>query len=235
MTGAFAPLVTCEHASHRVPPEVDLGVEEAILRSHVSYDRGAKEIAIALAEELGAPLHLGAHTRLLVDLNRREESPAVIVEESWGVVVPGNFALDAAAREARIARWHRPYRHAARSDALRLAEAGGCFHLSIHSFDPSLDPDARCFDAGVLFDPSREPERTFAEALAEALAARGHEVRLNEPYAGTPEGLTSWLREQIEAARYVGIEIEACHRWMDRPGAHEAFARDLAEAVRALT
>lgn len=230
----WSPLVTCEHASHAVPPDVELGVDDAILRSHVSYDRGAKEIAIALAEALAAPLHLGAHTRLLVDLNRMEESPAVIAEQSWGVVVPGNLALDAAAREARIARWHRPYRHAARADAMRLAEAGGCLHLSVHSFDPSLDPDARRFDAGVLFDPSREPERALAEGLASALAARGHEVRLNEPYAGTPEGLTSWLRAQIEEARYVGIEIEACYRWMDRPGAHEAFARDLAEAVRGL-
>lgn len=231
----FAPLITCEHASADAPADVALGVDDGVLRTHVSYDRGAKEIAAALAGALDAPLHLGRYTRLLVDLNRMEENPAVIAEETYGLRVPGNAGLDAAAREARIARFHRPYRHAARADALRLAASGGCLHLSVHSFDPSLDPAARCFDAGVLFDPAREPERTLAEALAAGLSACGHEVRLNAPYAGTPEGLTSWLRAEIERERYVGIEIEACYRVLDRPGSHEAFARDLAAVVRAVT
>lgn len=230
----FAPLITCEHASHSVPPEVDLGLDEAVQRTHVSYDRGAKEIATALASALDAPLHLGTHTRLLVDLNRMEENPAVIATETYGIVVPGNHGLGDEEREARIARYHRPYRNAARADAMRLASAGGCLHLSVHSFDPTLDPEARCFDAGVLFDPSREPERAIAESIAAGLSACGHEVRLNAPYAGTPEGLTSWLRAQIEQERYVGIEIEACYRWMDRAGAHEAFARDLGAVVRAI-
>lgn len=231
----FAPLITCEHAAADVPPDVALGVDGGVLRTHVSYDRGAREIAVELARALEAPLHLGRYTRLLVDLNRMEENPAALVEETYGVRVPGNAGLDAEAREARIARFHRPYRHAARADALRLARAAGCLHLSVHSFDPSLDPAARCFDAGVLFDPAREPERTIAEALAAGLSACGHEVRLNAPYAGTPEGLTSWLRAQIEPERYAGVEIEACYRWMDRPGSHEAFARDLAAVVRAVT
>ncbi len=227
-------LVTCEHASFAVPPEIELGVSDDVLRTHVSYDRGAKEIAEALARELGAPLHLGAHTRLLVDLNRMEENPALIAAETYGVVVPGNVGLGRAAREARIARWHRPYRYAARADAMALAASGGCLHLSMHSFDPSLDPDARCFDAGVLFDPSREPERTIAEQLARGLRERGWDTRENEPYTGTPEGLTSWLRAQIDPERYVGIEIEACYRWLDEPGAPARFSRDLASTVHQL-
>ncbi|MCZ7681970.1 MAG: hypothetical protein M5U28_25530 [Sandaracinaceae bacterium] len=47
--------------------------------------------------------------------------------------------------------------------------------------------------------------------------------------------MTSWLRAEIERERYVGIEIEACYRVLDRPGSHEAFARDLAAVVRAVT
>lgn len=225
-------LVTCEHASSAVPDGVELGLAEDVLMTHVSYDRGAREIAMALAPRLGAPLHLGAYTRILVDLNRREDNPAVIVADTYGLVVPGNVALTELDREARIERWHRPYRHAARADARRLAALGGCFHLSIHSFDPSLDPERRAFDAGVLFDPDREPERTLSEALARALSELGHATRLNEPYQGTPEGLTSWLRAELPPERYVGIELEACYRWMDRPGALEAFAEDLATAVR---
>lgn len=230
----WSVLVTCEHASRSLPPAVELGVPAEVLATHVSYDRGAREIALALAARLEAPLHLGAHSRLLVDLNRREENPAVIVSETYGVLVHGNQGLSEAQREARLARFHRPYREAARRDARAMADAGGCFHLSIHSFDPTLDPVARAFDAGVLFDPAREPERALAEALASDLSARGHATRLNEPYQGTPEGLTSWLRAQIDEARYVGIEIEACYRWMDRDGGLDAFAADLADTVTGL-
>lgn len=227
-------LVTCEHASSSVPPDIELGLEAAILETHVSYDRGASEIATALSASLGAPLHLGTSSRLVVDLNRREENPAVILESTYGLVVPGNVGLSAADREARIERFHRPYRRAARTDALRLAQGGGCLHLSIHSFDPSLDLVARAFDAGVLFDPSREPERSIAEALARELGAGGLSVRLNEPYAGTPEGLTSWLRAQIAEDRYVGIEIEASQGWMDREGEIHRFVEALTAAVRAV-
>lgn len=223
-------LVTCEHASPCLPEGVELGLAPEVMTSHVSYDRGARPIASALARRLGAPLHLGRHSRLLVDLNRRESHPAVIAVESYGVLVPANRALDAAGRELRLARFHRPYREAVRADALRLAEAGGCFHLSVHAFDPSLDPARRAFDVGVLFDPAREPERALAEALAAELA-RERSSRLNEPYLGTPEGTTSWLRDQLPADRYVGLEIEASYAWMAREGALEAFAADLADAL----
>lgn len=227
-------LITCEHASGLVPEGIELGLTDAILASHVSTDRGAREIALELAELLAAPVHLGAQSRLVVDLNRREDNSDVIVETTYGRVVPGNVGLSPADREERIARFHRPYREAARADALRLADGGLCLHLSIHSFDPSLDPVARAFDAGVLFDPARSPERAIATQLAEALEQRGLAVRLNEPYLGTPEGLTSWLRGQIPEERYVGIEIEACQGWMDRPGALARFAEQLASSVRAV-
>jgi predicted N-formylglutamate amidohydrolase len=225
-------LVTCEHASAALPEGVELGVAPHVLETHVSYDRGAREIACALAPELGAPLHLGRYSRLLVDLNRREHNPAAIVAESYGIAVPMNATLDEGARAARLATFHRPYRDAARDDARRLAASGGCLHLSVHSFDPSLDPARRAFDAGVLFDPSREPERTIARSIAEGLAARGDSVRENEPYRGTPEGLTSWLRDQLPAERYVGLEIEACHRWMHTPHSLVAFALRLSSAGR---
>jgi predicted N-formylglutamate amidohydrolase len=225
-------LITCEHASPALPDGVELGVGRDVLETHVSYDRGAKQIAIALARTLSAPLHLGSFTRLLVDLNRAEENPAVIVASSYGIDIPANAALDERGRTDRIARWHRPYREAARRDAHELAGRGFCLHLSIHSFEPALDPIARAFDAGVLFDPSRDPEASIAEDLARGLEVFGHSVRRNEPYAGTPEGLTSWLRAQIPADRYVGIEIEACYRWMGREGSLEEFAANLAQVVK---
>lgn len=224
-------LITCEHASGALPEGLDLGLSEERLLSHISCDRGSLLIARELARLAAAPLHEGRFSRLLVDLNRREANPAVILAESYGVRVPGNAGLSEAEREARIARWHRPYREAARADAVRIAESGFCLHLSIHSFTPAIDPAVRAFDAGVLFDEARSPEREIAIRIADALRGRGHDTRLNAPYRGTPEGLTSWLREQLDASRYAGLEIEANQAWIDREGAVARFAADLASAI----
>lgn len=228
-------LLTCEHASPDVPEGLDLGVSHEVLTSHIGFDRGARELAMALAAATGAPLHLGRWSRLVVDLNRREGNPAVIVEESSGVRIPGNTALSPAAWTERISLWHRPYREAAREDAMRVAGAGGCLHLAIHAFEPRLDPEARAFDVGVLLDPSRSPERELASALADSLRRAGWDARLDEPYRGTPEGLTSWLRGQIPAAHYTGFEIEASYAVSGAPERRKALARDLATCAELLT
>lgn len=229
-------LITCEHACGEVPEGMDLGLSIAMLASHVSFDRGALAIADRLAALTGAPCHRGRFSRLVVDLNRREENADVIAEVTYGVEVPGNRGLDPEAREARIARWHRPYRRAARDDAMRIAARAHCVHLSIHAFDPTLAPEARTVfrsggDAGVLFDTERAPEREIAARIASLLGDAGWDTRHNEPYAGVPEGLTSWLRAQIVEERYTGIEIEANRRWVDRSEAVEAFARVLASSL----
>lgn len=230
----WSVLITCEHARGGSPPEIELGLPEDVLASHVSMDRGARHLATTLAAALGAPLHLGAWSRLVVDLNRRAENPTVILDETYGLTVPGNRSLAPEERARRIATYHRPYREAARADALQAVEAGGCLHLSVHSFDPAVDPPRRQFDGGVLFDTSREPEASVAQALADAIGARGRDIRLNAPYAGVPEGLTSWLRSQTPAARYIGIELEASQRWMREREEIERFASDSVAGVAAV-
>lgn len=227
-------LLTCEHARAGVPEGVDLGVDPRHLATHIAHDRGALAIARGLAELTGAPLHEGAYTRLVVDLNRMEDNPEVIASVSHGVAVPGNAALDAAGRRARLAAWHRPWRERVRADAVELAARGGCLHLSIHSFDPSVDPPRRGFDAGVLFDPARAPEREHAAALRDGLDGAGFDARLNEPFLGTPEGTTSWLREQLGAERYAGIELEASYAWVDDGARIAVYVAAIARAVAAI-
>lgn len=220
-------LVSCEHAGNAVPDGLDLGVADAVLESHVAYDRGASGVAQALAPLLGAPLHLGMFTRLVVDLNRRAENHAVILEESYGVLIPGNV-LTEAGRAERIARWHKPYRDALARDAARLASTR-CAHLAIHSFDAALDPMKRDFDVGVLFDPARHPEAELATRLVGSLTREGLSARPNEPYLGTPEGVPSWLRSSLPPERYVGLEIECNDRWRRAP---LELAAHLCRAIR---
>ena len=194
-----------------MPDGASLGVERGVLESHIGYDRGALPLAEALAHETGAPLHRGAYSRLWVDLNRRETNPTVIVEQSYGVAIPGNQGLSPEARAARLATYHRPYRQAVLMEARALLDdAAALLHLSVHAFDPSL-PGERDLDVGVLFDPARPRESTRAEALLESLRGQGWDARPNTPYLGTPEGTTSWLREHFEDGRYVGLEIEVSY------------------------
>lgn len=199
-------VLTCEHASPEAPPGSGLAAE--LCTSHIGFDEGAAELALALGRALGVPVLAGRWTRLFIDLNRSEGSEALVPRRSFGVDVPAN-AIAPAERARRITEVYRPFR----SQALErvraaIAEQGRAVHLSIHSFDPSLDPPARGFDLGVLFDPSRSVEVALAAALVEHGEARGLRVVANQPYAGTDDGHTTALRTRWPDARYAGVELE---------------------------
>ena len=73
---------------------------------------------------------------------------------------------------------------------------------------------------------------TSLTRLADGLAARGLDARENEPYQGTPEGLTSWLREDLAEDRYVGIELEAQQARVERASERGRFVEALVAATR---
>lgn len=217
--GVIGLVLSCEHASWTLPPSVDLGVPEDVLRSQASWDPGAYDIAAALGEELGLPVHTGAFSRMWVDLNRPPEHPDVIPRTSYGAVVPGNASLTDAERAARLADYHAPYWEAVRRDAkARLQSIGTCLHFSSHSFDPSLDPERRTFDLGVLYDPASALEAELAERLLFGLRAAGFQVRANQPYTGFTPALVTSLRTELRGERYAGIELETSHAVVHTPG-----------------
>ncbi|MEZ4359225.1 MAG: N-formylglutamate amidohydrolase [Kofleriaceae bacterium] len=228
-------VLSCEHASWTTPPGVDLRVSEHALKSQAGWDHGAYEIAARLGEELGLPVHCGAFTRMFVDLNRGPSHPDVIPAVSYGEPVPGNVGLSDAQRAARLAEYHAPYWRAVLHDVqARLTDGGRCLHLSSHSFDPSLDAQARAFDVGVLYDPSSPLESQLAEALMFGLRGAGLSVRANQPYSGTAPALVTSLRGQLQTERYAGIEIEASHAVTYRAGGCAEIARGLLAAIAAL-
>ncbi len=209
-------VISCEHASNDVPEGVVLDVGRDVLASHVAWDPGAAEIARAVATALDLTPILGTATRLYVDLNRSEHGPSVIPAVAFGTPVPGNTTLTVADRDARL-RHHRAYRGAV-TDAVRatLAQHGRCVHLSIHSFTPVMNGEARDFDCGVLYDPASPADCVVADALVNALSAAGLATRRNEPYGGTGDGLTTTLRDTFGCERYAGVEVETSHRVTDQ-------------------
>lgn len=173
-------VLTCEHSANAVPAGVDLGASPALLASHRGFDIGALALSERLLGALGGVLVRSSYSRLFVDLNRGEDETAAVPPTMDGQPLPGN-ALDAAAREARLAAYHRPY-HDLIDATLAAAQAAHerVFLLSVHSYTPTLEAEVRHLEAGVLFDD----HDALAYELMERLAGQGFHVRPNQPYSG---------------------------------------------------
>jgi predicted N-formylglutamate amidohydrolase len=196
-------LLIADHASAHVPADIDLGIDPALLREHIAIDIGVAEVA-ALLVESGAvdAAILGGVSRLVVDCNREEETPGVLPIVSDGHAIPGN-ALDPEAREARLARFFRPYHD---HIAATIADVRPAMILSLHSFTPRLasDPDqVRPWQVGVLYN---QDDRLAAAAIA-ALEAEELNVGDQQPYSGKLLNATMNRHAEGNAIPYVGIEM----------------------------
>jgi len=113
-------------------------------------------------------------------------------------------------RDQIVRRHYLPYRTRVAGMIARWRQAGDTvIHVSVHSFTPVMDGRVRNADVGLLYDPGRELERAVCRHWRASLKAvsPGYRIRLNYPYRGTADGLTTWLRRQ-HAAGYAGIELE---------------------------
>lgn len=196
-------LLIADHASNHVPADVDLGIDPALLTNHIAIDIGVAEVAALLVEggAVDAAI-LGGVSRLVVDCNREEEAPGVLPIASDGHAVPGN-ALDDAGREARLARFFRPYHD---HIAATIAAFRPAMILSLHSFTPSLaaHPDQeRPWHVGVLYN---EDDRLAGAAIA-ALEAEDMIVGDQLPYSGKLLNATMNRHAESNAIPYVGIEM----------------------------
>jgi predicted N-formylglutamate amidohydrolase len=195
-------VLTCEHATCAVPDGFD--VDETVLRSHVGWDEGASGIARSLAAAWSAPLVAARWSRLWVDTNRSEDAPNLVPAVSFGVAVPANEGAD---RAARMPAW-RAFRAQAEAALEAALAQGPVLHLSVHTFEASLDPERRTYPVGLLYDPDRPGEVEAVGRLADALVDAGFETRRNEPYLGIDDGHTTACRRRWADPDYAGVELE---------------------------
>lgn len=188
--GAARPgrwLVTCDHASNHVPDWIsggDLGICAADMARHIAYDVGAAGLARALAEKLGCPAVLSRFSRLVIDPNRGEDDPTLVMRLYDGTIIPANRRVDAAEVAARLDRLHRPY-HAAL--ARMAARQEGTVIVAIHSFTPCLKGRSpRPWQVGVLH--SHLDSRLSLPLIARLRAQPDLCVGDNEPYGGHLDG-----------------------------------------------
>lgn len=148
-----APLVImAEHAGNAVPDALNgLGMPPDVLRTHIAYDPGAREIGTRLADAFGAFAIFGNYSRLVVDLNREMSSEDLFLKERCGNNIPKNALLTTLDKASRINDIYLPYRNAINGKIFGLL-AGGVVPviLSLHSMSP--DQPGVVQDIALLFD-----------------------------------------------------------------------------------
>ncbi len=182
-------LLLCDHAVADVPAEYgDLGVSGDAWARHVACDIGAGPLARGLATRLNAPALLTRFSRLLIDPNRGEDDPTLVMRISDRVVVPGNAGLDEQERDHRLNAFHRPYHDAIERQIARMTDAG-CLPvlLSIHSFTHTWRGNDRPWHIGILWD--KDP-RLAVPLIAALREQENLVVGDNEPYIGSLAGDT---------------------------------------------
>ena len=219
----FVFLITCEHASNQVPHVYqDLFLDaERVLESHEGWDPGALNLAQNISSALDCDLLVYEFTRLLIEVNR---SP-------WHHHLFSRFSRDLTGEERMylLDTYYTPYRQKV-EDKIKEQIALGfrVIHISVHSFTPNYFGEKREVEIGLLFDPQRTFESHFCEDWLSYLKGNSTlDVRNNQPYKGTDDGFTTYLRTQFRNEVYLGIELEVSQQIIDQKNVHQLMEESL--------
>ena len=196
-------IVSCEHASRRIPRAYQQWISPSEAQGHTAFDIGAQEYAEVLAQALNALFFTATISRLLIDCNRSLHHPKLFGQALRDAPTP--------LKQQLIDQYYVPYRQqvtAAIAKARRQRRP--VIHLAAHSFTPELKGVTRCADIGLLYDPQRQSESHCAMRWQAALKASVPSLRIrrNYPYLGSSDGFTTALRKCHDDADYLGFEIE---------------------------
>lgn len=195
-------LIIGDHASNRIPDDIDLGIYPAFLREHIAWDIGVVEVVRLITQDARFAAYLGGYSRLVVDLNRDESDPAAIPSESDGIIIPGNIT-SLTDKQARLERFHRPYH-----DHLQqlLSVHRPALILSLHSFTPALESkphEARPWEVGVLYNEQEAASKLAIPFLEDAGYCVGDQL----PYSGKLLNATMNRHAEANNIPYIGIEM----------------------------
>ena len=200
-------ILTCEHASNKLPAAFKKAVPAEVLKTHRAYDIGALAVFRKLVKFAKPEFYCeGKYSRLFVDLNRTLTNKSAFSD--YHKQLEARDTAFAAKVKAQASAYWNEYR-AAIEKFVKANAKKEIIHLGIHSFTPILNGNVRNTDIGILYDPSRPQECAYARVIKDEIKRLypAMKVRFNYPYKGTSDGLTTTLRKKF-GPQYVGIEIE---------------------------
>lgn len=226
--GTFPALLTCEHASMRLPPPWTWpDADRRLVGDHWSWDPGAAEVCVDLARSVGACAVLSRFTRLLCDPNRAEGAANLFRDVADGLPIELNRGLTDEERELRLAGFHRPF-HAAVDRAAETHPGGLVF--SVHTFSPIYEGQRRTIEVAVLYDHAEED---LGLVFAHALEQQGLNARHNEPWSGKDGLIYSAARAAMAHGRRP-LELEVRNDLATDPAWREHAVPRIARALEAL-
>ena len=181
-------IIICDHATNTVPPTIaggDLGLQTSDMQRHIAYDIGAANVSTHLGMLLDAPVVCSNFSRLVIDPNRGEDDPTLLMRVYDGTLIPANRHATNADLEERLELCYHPY-HA--EVARLVAERDTPTIISIHSFTPQLKGrPLRPWEVSILSNH----DRRLSDPLLDALYSQKHiTTGDNVPYTGYLQGDT---------------------------------------------
>lgn len=225
-------LLIADHASRAVPAEYgSLGLEAPVFERHIAYDIGVEMLTRSLAEKLGAPAVLGGFSRLLIDPNRGEDDPTLIMQLSDGAVIPANYPMTEQEREKRLNMFYRPYHRAVDTACNKVLQASGQapFVVSVHSYTPVWKTTHRPWQIALLWD---KDDRAVAPLLSMLRDDGTLCVGDNEPYDGALRNDT--LFRHCTAKGYANVLIEVRQDLIATPDGVKEWADRLAPMLQTI-
>ena len=204
-------LIICDHASNYIPTEYNgLGLNKAILDTHIAYDIGVKEVALNISEFLQCPLVMSNFSRLLIDANRGIDDPTLIMRISDGNIIEGNKNISSIIncndKKRRIKFFYDMYHNKIlkiinRSISIKVFPA----IISIHSFTPLWKGTKRSTDLGILWDSDDRLPNIFFNYLSKSY--KDMDIGNNAPYSGRMKNDTLYKHGTSQGLANILIEI----------------------------
>ena len=219
-------LLIADHASRAVPENYGtLGLEPRVFERHIAYDIGVEMLTRTLSEKLNSPAVLGGFSRLLIDPNRGEDDPTLIMQLSDGAVIPANYPMTEQERELRLNQFYRPYHTAVDTACNTMLETSGQapFVVSIHSYTPVWKTTPRPWQIALLWD---KDDRAITPLLSMLREDGSLMVGDNEPYDGALRNDT--LFRHCTAKGYANVLIEVRQDLISTPEGVQSWAERLA-------
>ena len=194
-------LIIADHASNYIPESLDnLGLNKNLFNTHIAYDLGVKELCINLSKLLKSKYITGAHSRLIIDLNRDVSDPTLIPEIVDGKIIVNNVNLSENERRKRISEIYNKYHDNIRSTIKRDHIT---ILISLHSFNPIFKKKKRNIHFGILSNQ----DRRLSNYIITEMKRRKLKVGDNEPYVGNLIGDTMYKHGLKNNLHHTLIEV----------------------------